>query len=97
MRNPARFLLLVFLFEGAVHAQGAPPSLQTSPGKLTVAEADAARDGVPFRLFSAWLEAFNSGDAARIGVFLESSWPGGTMNRELSLRDRSGGFDLRAL
>ncbi|HEU5133907.1 MAG TPA: serine hydrolase domain-containing protein [Steroidobacteraceae bacterium] len=97
MTNLARFLLLVFLFEGAVHAQGAPPSLQTSPGKLTVAEADAARDGVPFRLFSAWLEAFNSGDAARLGAFLESSWPGGTMNRELSLRDRSGGFDLRAL
>jgi hypothetical protein len=36
---------------------------------MTAEEAAKARTGVPFRQFSAWLEAFNSGDRTRIGKF----------------------------
>src|SRR5262245_22570534 len=42
----------------------APPDM--APPKLTAAEAQSARDGAPFRQFSAWLDAFNSGKRERI-------------------------------
>jgi D-alanyl-D-alanine carboxypeptidase len=96
-QKPILSFLLVLLLEGAAHAQDAPPPLQTSPGKLTAAETEAAREGAPFRQFSAWLEAFNSGDPIRIRAFLDSRWAAGKLDRELTLRDRSGGFELRAL
>lgn len=53
----------------------------------------------PFRLFAAWLDAFNSGDPQRYTGFLKRDFPfrGPALGDDLSLRERTGGFDLRTL
>ena len=68
-----------------------------APHKMTEAEAKAARNGIPYRQFSAWLEAFNSGDRARLGQFLNTNFPGRNLDREMSFRAQTGGFEIRAL
>ncbi|HJZ97044.1 MAG TPA: serine hydrolase domain-containing protein [Candidatus Solibacter sp.] len=72
-----------------------PPGM--APPKLTPAEQEAARKEVPFRQFSAWLEAFNSGDRSRISRLLEASFPTMKVDQQMNFRERSGGFELRAL
>ena len=76
----------------------------TGDGESTRAEpatgANAnARQQPSFRLFSAWLDAFNSGDRARYEKFMERKFPFGLTNlyRDLDLRALTGGFDLRKL
>ena len=49
------------------------------------------------RQFSAWLEAFNSGDRERIRQFLETNYPSVTVDAQLNFRDRTGGFDFRKI
>lgn len=58
-----------------------------------------ARQQPSFRLFSSWLDAFNSGDRARYEKFMEQKFPFGLTNlyRDLDLRALTGGFDLRKL
>jgi D-alanyl-D-alanine carboxypeptidase len=72
-----------------------PPDL--APPKMTESEAAAARKGAPFRQFSAWLDAFNSGDKTRIGQFLEANYPSMKVDAQMNFRERTGGFELRAL
>jgi CubicO group peptidase (beta-lactamase class C family) len=72
-----------------------PPEL--APPKMTESEAAAARKGAPFRQFSAWLEAFNTGDRTRIGPFLETNYPSMKLDAQMNFRERTGGFELRAL
>ena len=50
-----------------------------------------------FRLFSAWLAAFNSGDRERYLAFLEKKFPSRTtvIEPEMGFREVTGGFDLR--
>jgi D-alanyl-D-alanine carboxypeptidase len=98
MKNLIHLLSLALIFTGSAHAQSAtasPP--ETSPRRLTASEIEAARAGAPFRQFSVWLEAFNSGDRSRVRLFLEQQWPSGNLDREMSLREQSGGFELRTL
>jgi D-alanyl-D-alanine carboxypeptidase len=49
------------------------------------------------RLFRAWLAAFNSGDRTRYAKFLKRNWPTWVplIDRDLGLREFTGGFDLR--
>src|SRR5262245_39580124 len=96
MRDGVRSLALLLVFCGAANARSVV-STEAPPRRLTAVETEAARSGVPFRQFSAWLEAFNSTGPTRIRSFLEQQWPSGKLDREMSLRDRSGGFELRAL
>jgi CubicO group peptidase (beta-lactamase class C family) len=51
------------------------------------------------RQFSAWLAAFNEGDAAGLRSFLEKNFPTRAehFNQELDFRSRTGGFDLRKI
>lgn len=51
------------------------------------------------RQFSAWLDAFNSGDRDRYAEFLAGSFPSrlNSLDTAMALRERSGGFDLRKL
>jgi D-alanyl-D-alanine carboxypeptidase len=77
--------------------QPAQPPPELAPPKMTSGEAEAARAGVPFRQFSAWLEAFNSGDRDRIGKFLETNFPSMAVDAQMNFRERTGGFELRAL
>jgi hypothetical protein len=72
-----------------------PPEL--APPKMTAEEAAAARTGAPFRQFSAWLVAFNTGDRTRIGQFLETNYPSMKLDAQMNFRARTGGLELRAL
>jgi len=51
------------------------------------------------RQFSAWLEAFNSGDRDRYAAFLAASFPSrlNSLHKEMAFRERTGGLDLRSL
>lgn len=53
----------------------------------------------PFRLFAAWLDAFNSGDPQQYATLLKRDFPfrGAALGADLDLRERTGGFDLRTL
>ena len=54
-------------------------------------------DTPPARQFSAWLDAFNSGDRASLLRFLEKNYPSRAANidQELNFREMTGGFELR--
>ena len=104
-RGPAhQFTRIAFSVEAAephnvagLRFQPAPPPPDLAPPKMTESEAAAARKGAPFRQFSAWLEAFNSGDRTRIGQFLETNYPSMKLDAQMNFRERTGGFELRAL
>jgi CubicO group peptidase (beta-lactamase class C family) len=49
------------------------------------------------RQLSAWLDAFNSGDRERIRRYLDANYPAANVNAQVAFRERTGGFDLRAL
>jgi D-alanyl-D-alanine carboxypeptidase len=97
MKNSIPQMVMAFLFLGTAHAQGTAPPTDASPRRLTATEVEAAHAGAPFRQFSAWLEAFNSGDRSRLGAFLEQQWPSARLDPEMNMREQSGGFELRAL
>ena len=104
-RGPGKqFTRIAFSVEAAepynvagLRFQPAQPPPGLAPPKMTASEAEAARKGVPFRQFSAWLAAFNSGDRTRIGQFLETNYPSMKLDAQMNFRERTGGFELRAL
>ncbi len=51
------------------------------------------------RSFTAWLDAFNSGDRQRYKTFLRDHYPAllGQLDGEMAFRDITGGFELRAV
>ena len=73
----------------------APPEL--APPKMTASETEAARSGAPFRQFSAWLEAFNSGDRDRLSRFLQDHFPARNVDADMNFRQRTGGLEIRGL
>ena len=42
----------------------------------------------------AWLDAFNSGDRARIQAYVAKYWPSQSGDETVAFRNRTGGFDL---
>ncbi|SPF36299.1 Penicillin-binding protein, beta-lactamase class C (modular protein) [Candidatus Sulfopaludibacter sp. SbA4] len=80
-----------------IRIQLAQPPPELAPPKMTAAETEAARAGAPFHQFSAWLDAFNSGDRARLGQFLEANYPSMKLDAQMNFRERTGGFELRSL
>jgi CubicO group peptidase (beta-lactamase class C family) len=61
---------------------------------------DAETRALPsYRLFSAWLAAFNRGDRERYQQFLDQSFPSraALVTQEMGFRDLTGGFDLRKI
>src|SRR5438552_6160699 len=46
------------------------------------------------RTFKAWLEAFNSGDRARLDAYFHKYDPGKPVDQEMHFRGMTGGFDL---
>ncbi|HEY7189201.1 MAG TPA: serine hydrolase domain-containing protein [Vicinamibacterales bacterium] len=73
------------------------PPADLAPPKLTPTEAAAARNGAPFRQFSAWLEAFNAGDRSRMSQFIKEHAPFMQVDGQMNFRERTGGLELRAL
>jgi D-alanyl-D-alanine carboxypeptidase len=80
-----------------IRVQPTQPPPELAPPKMTASETVAARTGVPFRQFSAWLEAFNTGDRTRISQFLETNYPSVKLDAQMNFRERTGGFELRSL
>jgi D-alanyl-D-alanine carboxypeptidase len=76
-----------------------PPANTPPPPEMTEAEAAEARTQPSFHQFSAWLAAFNSGDQAQYRQFLENNFPTrvSNLNRDMDLRERTGGFELQKL
>jgi CubicO group peptidase (beta-lactamase class C family) len=98
MKHRIASLLAALAFvSGTVHAQVTAPPDEAPPRRLTESESDAARAAPPFRMFSAWLDAFNAADASRLREFSERHYPDGKNDVLRRLRDRTGGLDLRAL
>ena len=54
-------------------------------------------DTPPARQFSAWLNAFNSGDRATLRQFFETSFPSRLpgLDQEMGFRNQTGGFDFK--
>jgi CubicO group peptidase (beta-lactamase class C family) len=77
--------------------QPAQPPANLAAPKMTPAQAEAARNGIPYRQFSAWLEAFNSADRTRFRQFLDTNFPGRDLDRDMTFRQQTGGFEIRAL
>lgn len=83
MKNRA----LAWLFLSATFLAAAAQS----PAGAQLPDTPAARQ------FSAWLDAFDSGDRAVIQKFLENNFPARAqeMGREMNFRERTGGFDFK--
>ena len=104
-RGPAKLFARIVLTVAAaepyqiagIRIQRTEPPPEFAPPKLTAAQIEAAHSGAPFRQFSSWLDAFNSGDRDRIRRYLELNYPSANVDAQLSLRERSGGFDFRSL
>ena len=47
------------------------------------------------RVFSAWLNAINSGDRGAVRQFIDHSMSWGKVDEVLSMREGSGGFDVK--
>jgi hypothetical protein len=80
-----------------IQIQPTSPPADLAPPKLTPNEAAAARTRAPFLKFSAWLDAFNAGDRNRMRQFIEADFPSANLDAQMNLRERTGGFELRAL
>jgi D-alanyl-D-alanine carboxypeptidase len=80
-----------------IRIQQTQPPADLVPPKMTDSEIAAARKSAPFLQFSAWLEVFNSGDRDRMRQFLETNFPSMNLDAQMNFRERTGGFELRAL
>ena len=89
-------LALVVAATAAAPAASEPRAAtdQRAPAAQGTAEASQQPS---LRLFRAWLAAFNSGDRARYAKFLKRNFPtwAPLIDRDLGLREFTGGFDLR--
>jgi len=57
----------------------------------------AVPDTVAGQALSAWLDAFNSGDRAKIEAYVQKFDPNNSVERIMSFRSQTGGFDLIAI
>ena len=87
-------LTLVVAATVVASAASAPRVAARRPAVLGTADAQKP---APVRLFQEWLAAFNSGDRTRYAKFLKGNWPTWVwlIDRDLGLRETTGGFTLR--
>jgi len=79
-------LALVLALAAALAPQAIPQTPAQSP--------PAIPDTPAGHTLKAWLEAFNSGDRARLDAYLQKYDPGKPLDREMQFRGMTGGFDL---
>src|SRR3989442_131806 len=60
----------------------------------TWSQGPAIPDTPAGHTLQAWLDAFNSGDRARIQAYIAKYEPTGAVDETLGFRDQTGGFDL---
>jgi D-alanyl-D-alanine carboxypeptidase len=70
---------------------------QVPAPKMSPSQAEAARTGAPFRQFTAFLDAYNSGDRARLSQFKDANYPTMNLDAQMTARGQSGGLDLLGL
>jgi CubicO group peptidase (beta-lactamase class C family) len=80
-----------------IRVQATQPPADLAPPKMTESQIAEARKGAPFLQFSAWLEAFNSGDRTRFGEFLQANFPSTNLDSMMTFRERTGGLILRGI
>jgi len=91
--NRATYYFLWLTVIASAHPLGAQVSAATPPQPVVTAipktpAGDALR---------AWLDAFNSGDTARLGAHYRRFQPEITADDEIGFRDQTGGFDLLSI
>jgi CubicO group peptidase (beta-lactamase class C family) len=76
-----------------------PPGNTPPPPEMTGAEIETVRTQPSFHQFSAWLAAFNTGDKDQYRQFLGNNFPtrASSLNQDMDLRERTGGFEFRKL
>ncbi|HEU4781511.1 MAG TPA: serine hydrolase domain-containing protein [Steroidobacteraceae bacterium] len=90
-------MLVAFLAIAAAHSQQATLPNTPAGRALSGDELQAARGSVPYQRFSAWLDAFNTGDRSRVAAFLASTWPSRDVEQEMAFRAQAGSIEIRAL
>jgi D-alanyl-D-alanine carboxypeptidase len=91
-------LTLVVAATAAAPAASEPRAATDQRAPAVQGTAAAAKPD-SLRLFHAWLAAFNSGDRTRYARFLKRNFPSWAplIDRDMGLREFTGGFDLRKL
>lgn len=101
MRRVPSYVTLLMSSSIAVAAALAPASsLGQNAASVSASVELAIPDTAAGRRFSAWLQAFNAGDAAALAAFGQSFVPGAAAPPPgglLGFRSRTGGFDLRKI
>ncbi len=64
---------------------------------LCLSAQPAIPDTPAGRTLKAWLEAFNSGDRARIEAYIQKFDPARPIDNEMNFRNQTGGFDLLSI
>lgn len=64
---------------------------------LSASAQPAFPDTPAGRTLKAWLEAFNSGDRARIEAYIQKFDPSRPIDNQMSFRNQTGGFDLLSI
>jgi hypothetical protein len=82
-----RLCLALALGLASAWAQQAPPNTK-------VAEQPNVPNTPAGRTFTAWLEAFNSGDRTLVDVYCRKYEPSKSVDDEMQFRGMTGGFDL---
>jgi hypothetical protein len=77
--------------------QGCVALLLVSVGSAFAETPPAIPDTPAGHTLSLWLEAFNSGDRARIESFIKTYTPTRDLDREMAFRSQTGGFDLLSI
>jgi hypothetical protein len=79
--------------------QSTRPATTATTGERPAGVDANARRQPSFRLFSAWLDALNSGDRRRYRTFIERKFPSALprLGQDLEIRALTGGLDLRKL
>jgi D-alanyl-D-alanine carboxypeptidase len=90
-----KLTIVAVLFAAGGISQG--QTAQVPAPKMTASQAEAARAGAPFHQFLAFLEAFNSGDRARLQKFQEANYPTMNLDSQMNSREQSGGLNLIGL
>jgi hypothetical protein len=69
-------------------------ALRAQPTQQSGVAIPATRAG---RVLSAWLDAFNSGDSARISAYCRTYQPQLSVDNQIAFRKQTGGFDLLSI
>jgi retinol-binding protein 3 len=86
-----RQLCLVLALATSACGQQPTTSQKQAASKISIPDTPAGHT------FSAWLEAFNSGDRNRIAAYCQKYEPKKSVDDELGFRGMTGGFDVREI